>query len=114
MQSGSETNKETLLHKAVDMHAHGSSVNDIEVELIKQNHSQELIADVIADLKKEIHKKNLKAGRAFVLAGCIIMVFGFVLTCIKFHANDSVNMVMYGFTTLGICILFVGLYKIFN
>lgn len=114
MQSGNEQNKELLLEKALDLLAHGTSLDDIEIAFIKQALPEELIAEVMRDLKHHIHKQNLKAGRSLILSGCIVMVFGFVLTCVKFHSNESVNIVMYGFTTLGICILFVGLYKIFS
>lgn len=114
MQSGSDQHKDELLAKGLDMHAHGKSFDDIEIELLRSEQDQDLVAELMSALRKHIHKKNMKDGRALILAGCIVMVFGFVLTCIKFHSNESVNMVMYGFTTLGICILFVGLYKIFN
>lgn len=114
MQSGNGSNKEEILEKALDMHRHGTSLENIEKELLKWKVDTEIISEVVKDLRLEIHKKNLKDGRALILAGCIVMAFGFILTCVKFHANESINMVMFGFTTLGICILFVGLYKVFN
>lgn len=114
MQSGNEQHNDLFLQKGLDMHAHGASLDDIEVEFLKQEQDQILVAEIMTSLRKHIHKKNLKDGRALILSGCIVMVVGFVLTCVKFHSNESVNMVMYGFTTLGICIVFVGLYKIFN
>lgn len=113
MQNGKDLNKEELLQRAFDMISHGSTLENIEKHL-RETTSEEMVSELMIILKKEIHLRNLKAGRLYILSGCIVMGVGFILTCFKYHASESINMVMYGFTTLGICILFVGLYRIFN
>lgn len=113
MQNGKDLNKEELLQKAFDMLTQGSTLEHIEKKF-REITSEEVVSELMVTLKKEIHLRNLKAGRLYILSGCIVMGVGFILTCLKYHASESINIVMYGFTTLGICILFVGIYKIFN
>ncbi|MBK7817944.1 MAG: hypothetical protein KBG47_01445 [Bacteroidia bacterium] len=118
MQSGEDQNchegYDELLNLAHELLEKGKSIEFIEKELKTQQHSNDLFLLVIKKVKLELHKKDLKEGRVYILVGCVFMIVGFVLTCIKFYANESINLVMYGFTTFGIMILFYGLFKIFN
>jgi hypothetical protein len=118
MLSGEDPNKhkeyDDMLNKAHELHEKGKSFEAIEKELRTLHPSEALTQVIIKKIKFEQHKKDLKEGRVYVLIGCISMVVGFILTCMKFYSNESVTLVMYGFTTLGILILFFGLYKIFS
>jgi hypothetical protein len=91
------------------------TTDEIKEELLKQEDipEQELHL-IIKYLKTLKHDKAHKMGRLLILVGAIFLLAGFVFTFFNIYKNQSVHFAMYGLTTAGLIILFMGLYYIFN
>ena len=91
------------------------TTDEIKEELLKENniteHELELM---IRYLKKIKHEKDHQMGRMLILVGAIFLLAGFVFTFLNIYKNQSVHFAMYGLTTAGLLIMFMGLYYIFN
>jgi hypothetical protein len=82
--------------------------------LIKKGASDLIAAEIITQLKKINHANNRTTGTQILLFSCLMLLIGFILTCVCFYTNTSINLVMYGFTTVGLIGIFIGLYYIFK
>jgi hypothetical protein len=69
-------------------------------------------AEIIERLKKMNYAVQRKNGLTKIGFGCLFLVIGFLVTCINFHANQSFSMVMYGTSTIGLVMIFWGLYEV--
>jgi hypothetical protein len=84
----------------------------IEQQLQKQTDDPIIIAVVIKEAKKDYYALMRKEGMARILVGAILMLLGFVITAFNFHTNKSFSFAMYGLTSIGLCFVFWGLYKL--
>ncbi len=97
----------TLVHLTKGLHA-----DDIKDELVKHGADVLLAAIVIAEAKKEHYEKLRKEGFRFILAGCLIGLCGCLLTLINYNTSRSIDFAMYGLTSLGLAVVFWGLFRI--
>ncbi len=88
------------------------SIESIEAKLNTKTDNHLLVSEIISQLKKIQHAVNAKNGRAKLGFGAMFLVLGFVITVFNFHTNQSFTIVMYSFTTIGLVLLFWGLYDI--
>jgi hypothetical protein len=108
-------NNTGLFEKACRLLSAQHSLDDIREKLIKENNaSEEEVEHIIKQLKKIQHEKDHKIGRALVLIGAVLLLAGFVFTFLNIYANQPVHFAMYGLTSAGLAVLFVGLYFVFN
>lgn len=82
--------------------------------LIKKGASDLVASEIISQLKKINHAKNRTTGTQILLFSCLLLLIGFILTVVCFYNNTSFNAVMYGFTSIGLIGIFIGLFYIFN
>jgi hypothetical protein len=92
----------------------GAQKEDIEKHLLQKTNDSILIAIVIKEARNVHYAALRKEGLARIMIGSIIVLLGFAITFFNFHTNRSVDLVLYGFTTTGILIVFWGLYKMFG
>lgn len=84
----------------------------IEKHLLQKTEDIVLIAVVIKEAKNE-HYANLRTEGLKILAiGATCVALGFLITFLNFNSNRSFVLALYGFTSIGACIVFWGLYKI--
>ena len=95
----------TLLEK-------GTDTEEIKEHLEKNGTDVILIAVVIKEAKKDHYEKLRKEGFRLIGLGCITGFSGLLITLINFNTTRSIDFAMYGLTTIGISIVFWGLYKI--
>ena len=108
-------NNATLLEKAQQLMHAQHSFDDIQTKLQNETGaSEEEITTVIRHLKKQQHEKDHKLGRVLILIGAILLLAGFIFTFINIFDNQPVHFAMYGLTSAGLAILFIGLYFVFN
>ncbi len=108
-------NTNGLFEKAQRLLSAQYSLDDIREKLFKENDaSEEEIEHIIKQLKKIQHEKDHKTGRTLILMGAILLLAGFVFTFLNIYANQPVHFAMYGLTSAGLAVLFVGLYFVFN
>lgn len=69
-------------------------------------------SEIIHRLKKIKYAIQRKNGLTKIGFGCLFLIIGFLVTCINFHANQSFSIVMYGTSTIGLAMIFWGLYEV--
>jgi hypothetical protein len=84
----------------------------VKKELDAKSLDLNLNEKVFQCFKKEYYDLKRKQGLSKIALGAFIILLGFVITCFNFHSNQSFTFAMYGLTSIGICIVFFGLYKI--
>jgi len=72
------------------------------------------VKEIVSKLRADYYAEKRKIGTKTILLGSVFLFIGFVATCACFHSNLPISWVMYGFTSLGLLIIFKGLYDIFG
>lgn len=89
----------------------GTEITMIEKHLRQKSEDIILISVVIKEARKDYYLVLRKEGTVKILIGAVLIVLGFIITCLNFHAEKSVDFAMYGLTSAGLCFVFWGLYK---
>ena len=97
---------------ANDNYAKGLSFEKIQDLLIKEHNDEILIYAIIKKLKSVHYAQVRKEGLTMVGIGCMFILTGFIITFSNFHSNGSITFALYSLTTIGIVVVFWGLYKI--
>ncbi|MBL7911564.1 MAG: hypothetical protein JNJ41_10960 [Bacteroidia bacterium] len=103
---------ENLMVIANECYSKGIDYNEIHKILLNTHDDEAMVYAVIKKLKSEHYAEKAKEGRKFLLIGFLLIIVGFIITCINFHSNQSIAFAMYGLTTAGLVFVFYGLYKI--
>lgn len=103
---------ESLLRLAEESYTRGMGFDDIKDLLFKQTQDESLVYAVVKKVRSDHFAEIRKQGMVKVSIGLVLVLAGFLITCFNFHSNQSFEFAMYGMTTLGIFIVFWGLYKI--
>ncbi len=99
--------------QAVSLQHQYRDYDELLAILIKKGCNERSANEIISELKKINYLIQRQTGFKIIFAGCIILLVGFILTCVCFHFNTSFHAIMYSFTSAGLLILFVGLFYIF-
>lgn len=89
----------------------GTLTEVLEKHLNQKTEDIVLIAVVIKEAKNAYYAKRRHEGLVKITIGALIIFVGFVITFFNYHANKSVEAVMYSFTSIGVIIVGWGLYK---
>ena len=90
----------------------GVDGDGIEKHLSQKTEDIVLITVVIKEARKDHFMRLRKEGFVLIGIGSITGVLGVLITCLNFYSNRSVDLALYGLTTLGIIIAFWGLFKL--
>lgn len=90
----------------------GTSYEEIEKLLSQKTGDEFVISGIIRRIKKVKHAIARKNGLTKIGFGSLMLVIGFLITCINFHNNESFSVVMYSTSTIGLLLIFWGLYDI--
>lgn len=105
-------NLDWFITKALELNSTGKSISEIEA-ILKENGADAIeIESAISAVKKRIHKQRSNAGVKKIGIAVLFLLAGFIITIFNFHSNQSFTMVMYSFTSIGLILLFWGLYEI--
>jgi hypothetical protein len=105
---------EELYLLAKNMAEHNPDFAYIRESVFEKCNDRELAKEIVDQVRLVYYAKKRKSGLSKLGIGCILLILGFVLTVINYHSNESFSLVMYGFTSLGLLLLFWGLYDIFG
>ncbi len=101
------------LHQLANQYyAGGMTFDHIRQKLSSRCDNKELVNEVVDTVRSEIYSQKRKEGTTIVGIGLVLILAGFVITCFNYHSNQSFEFAMYGLTTIGIIVVFIGLYKI--
>jgi hypothetical protein len=103
---------ENLYVFAKNMADANESFDEIEKQLKCKTDDPIMVVEMLSQIKKVRHAVKTKNGIVKLGFGTIFLLLGFIITVLNFHANQSFTMVMYSFTTIGLILLFWGLYDI--
>lgn len=113
MESGIKYSDEEIMEMAWERYNAGIEFEKIEKDLIcKCKCGEERMKMILQPIKTAHYKKSRKTGTQCLAIGFTMILFGFVITCSNFHTNQPVTWAMYGLTTMGLMMVFYGLYKI--
>ncbi len=105
-------NLDWYITKALELNTAGKSNSEIE-SILKDNGADAIeIEAAISTVKKKVHKERSSAGVKKLGIAVLFLLAGFVITIFNFHSNQSFTVVMYSFTSIGLLLLFWGLYEI--
>lgn len=88
------------------------SFNEIEQQLSKKTTDVSLVAEITNQVKKVHYAIKRKHGFIKLGFGALFLLSGFLVTCINFHTNQSFTIVMYSSSSVGLLLIFWGLYDI--
>ncbi len=103
---------ENLYVFAKELADHNSRFEEIEKQLSQKTDDSKTIAEIITRLKKVKYAVSRKNGLTKIGFGAMFLVIGFFITCINFHSNQSFTIVMYSTSSVGLILIFWGLYDI--
>ncbi len=90
----------------------GTETDMIEKHLLQKTDDIVLITVVIKEARNEYFAALRKEGFKIIGIGIVCIALGFLITLLNFDSNRSFTAAMIGFTSVGACIVFFGLYKV--
>jgi hypothetical protein len=90
----------------------GELTEDIHSSLLKKCDDIVLVTVVIKEAKNHYYADLRKQGFRWILAGCILGMTGMIVTLFNFAFNRSIELTMFGFTTVGIVVALWGVFKL--
>jgi hypothetical protein len=88
------------------------SFHEIEKQLSHKTTDTSLVVEITNQVKKVHYAVKRKNGFIKLGFGALFLIVGFLITCINFHSNQSFTIVMYSTSTIGLILIFWGLYDI--
>lgn len=99
--------------EATRMMASGAKEKDIETRLLEKGLDLERIRALLKNIKETRIRNDRSRGFLLIGIGAIMLVTSFFLTVMHFHADNSIDFVMYGLTVPGIILVMIGFKFIF-
>jgi hypothetical protein len=90
----------------------GITGDKLEQLLMQHSSDHAMIFAVIKKMKSDYYEKRRNEGLLIIAVGAVFILAGFIITCFNYHDNKPFSFAMYGLTTIGIGIMFYGLYRI--
>lgn len=106
------TQLESLFEEAKKLIEQGQATETVKKSLAASGADEQTIETIINQIKSLNFLKRRKRGFIMGVVGSILLVIGFVVTVIFFHAGISTHFVMYTLTSLGALLLVAGLVEI--
>jgi len=105
-------NIEHLLEEANKLIETGKVTDDVRRTLGASGVDSETIEIIIHQLRSQQFLKRRKRGFLLGAIGSVMLLVGFILTVIFFHAGISFQYVMYGMTSIGVLLLIAGMVEV--
>ncbi len=107
------TQQETMQNHVSGMLESGRMRDEIAIELLKKGFEENEVKSFVDEAIKLRHDANRTRGMQLVVSGAIVCFLSFLLTITSSFSHGSFPYVLYGLTSVGIGIAFVGLMKVF-
>lgn len=105
------TSEPQELHQLIKQ---GMSDEDIRFLLTENYKDDFLVTNLMAEVKKLRNSQKTASGLTLVLLGAFVMLLGFVLAFMGATSGTLLYIFLYGFTGVGLIIVFAGLVKVFQ
>jgi hypothetical protein len=104
---------ETPVQYALRLLDDGKTREQIEKSLIEMGHNVLFAKEIIAETYKLRNAQRSSKGLTFILVGAIVCFLSFLLTITGVFPDHNINLVLYGLTSVGVILVFVGLTYVF-
>jgi hypothetical protein len=98
-----------LFHEVYQLYAGGHTNDEILARLMKRGVDGDIAASVMARVKDLRWAKRRRIGLRLCIAGGITLVSAFLVTYILHQFNNNTDLALYGLTSAGVALLFVGM-----
>ena len=85
----------------------------IETSLLEKGHDEKFVKEIVQEARTLWYSKRRTRGLIYILIGAIICLSSCIITFTSTYSQGSFPYVLYGLTTLGILIVFMGLMMVF-
>ena len=105
-------NNEVSLH-IFSLLSRGYSSQQVEAELVEQGHDLHFIKELLQEAVTLRNSKKRVMGLSLILAGALVCLLSCVLAITLYMSKGNFALVLYGFTSLGIILVFAGFTQVF-
>jgi hypothetical protein len=106
-------NNETPGQYTMRMLEEGETREQIEKALMEQGHAYAFVKELVAETAKLRYAQRRVKGLAMILGGALICLISFLLTVTDAVSGNTYFTVLFGLTSLGVIVVFVGLMYVF-
>lgn len=98
-----------LFHEAYQLYESGHTSEEILNRFMQRGIDAGIAEEVLSTVKAK--RLKIRRGRGLIFAGIgsVVLVSGFLITYILHHFDMETGWALYGLTTAGICLLFIGM-----
>ncbi len=104
---------ESLGNYVLSLLDNGQGRETIENLLLEKGHDERFVKELVTETIKLRQTKRRAQGLTFILVGAVICLLSCILTITSSFSTESFPYVLYGFTSLGIVVVFFGLMRVF-
>lgn len=98
-----------LFHEVWQLYEGGHNSDEILSRLLKRDVNMDVAEAVLSKVKSMQDARKRRRGLRLVIAGGIVLVFAFLVTFSLHVSGVDTNIPLYGLTTIGIGLLFIGM-----
>lgn len=98
-----------LMHEAYQLYEGGHTSEEILTRFMNRGIDADIAEEVLSTVKAKRLKFRRSRGVIFAGIGVFTLVSAFAITYILHHFGYNTNWALYGLTTLGIVLLFIGM-----
>ncbi len=92
----------------------GLSDDKIRASLHDRYQDEFLVEKLMAEVKKLRNSAKTTSGLIFVFIGAVLLLLSCILTLTGSYSSGTFGPFLFGLTSIGLIIVFIGLVKIFN
>lgn len=91
----------------------GIPADQIEGSLVQQGHDPRFAKEMVAEVSKLFYARRRTQGVAYILAAAAVCFISCVMALLQDAPITSLPITLYGLTSVGIALAFIGFMKIF-
>jgi hypothetical protein len=86
----------------------GTSREQIEQQLVDKGHDRRFAQEIVAEVYTLRNARRRSKGLVLVLVGAVVCFLSFILTITGAFSGEAFNYVLFGLTSVGVIVVFVG------
>ncbi|MFN8699428.1 MAG: hypothetical protein ACK500_04635 [Flavobacteriales bacterium] len=103
-----------LTHEIYQLYEGGHTTEEIRARLLARHLDGVLVDEMIYTVREMRQKRRRSRGMIFCGIGAVVLVSAFLITFILHNLNMDTGIALYGLTTLGVTLLFIGMIFFFG
>lgn len=105
---------DSLTHEVYQLFDGGHTSEEIRQRLLVRGIKEELVEEIVLTVKTMRLKRRRSRGLIFTGIGAVVLVAAFAVTFILHSMDLDTGISLYGLTTLGVTLLFIGMVFFFG